>query len=142
MSYGDEMVDVTGKVIVELRSNAAVFAIAGNRVGGRTSSAGWSGNAYVLVERIGPIRRFPRASFFRGRLSVTAFGRTDQEAAALYGAISDVLAGRGPRQSAGGVALYRSEEEVGGQAVLDPDNDQPAERSIYIYSAPLAQAGS
>lgn len=137
-----EIFDVTGKLIVEIRSDARVAAIVGNRVGGRDASAGWSGQAYVLITRIGPIRRPGRAPFFRGRVSIDTFGRTEREAADLYGAVSDVLHARGPRRSAGGVALYLSIEEVGGQTVLDPDNRQPVERSIYTYSAPLAQAGS
>lgn len=138
------MVDVLGKLIVELRDDTAVHAIVSDRVGGPTVAADWAGTgvAYVKLTRLGPIRRKPRAAMMSGRVLLDAFGRTDQEAAALYGACSDVLSAKGPRRSAGGVAIYLSIEEIGGQYVLDPDSDQPVERSIYVYSAPLARASS
>jgi hypothetical protein len=151
MADRGKMVSVLGKIIVELRSDPAVMAILGvgneryvvgadapDDVGGDPGT--WK--PYVLVRRLGPIRRLPRAPVARGRVSVDTFGKTAQQATELYGAVSDVLSARGPRRSAGGVAIYLSIEEVGGQAVLDPDTDQPVERSIYSYTAPLAQVGS
>lgn len=143
------MVSVLGKMIVEARSDPAVLAIIGDPkyvVGGDApvdvggDVATW--RPYVQIRRLGPIRRLPRAPFASGRVSVDTYGKTPQQATDLYNAISDVFSGRGPRKSAGGVAIYLSIEEVGGQAVLDPETDQPVERSIYVYSAPLAQASS
>ncbi len=141
------MVSIVGKVIVDLREDAAVAAIAGNRVYGRTPPEGDPAYEapYVLVRRLGPIRRFPRAAYYTGRLLIDCVGRADvptgvAEATTLYGAVSDALHAKGYRQSAGGVALFSSYEELGGQAIEDPDTREPVERSIYIYSAPTAEA--
>lgn len=149
------MVSVLGKMIVEARSDATVLAILG-----RVSITGHSaaelvvggdppeflpprpGSPFVQIRRLGPIRRLPRAPYISGRVQIDTYGRTAQEATELYNAISDVFSGVGPRRSPAGVAIYLSIEEIGGQATLDPDTDQPVERSIYVYAAPLAQAGS
>lgn len=144
------MVSVLGKMIVEARSDATVLAILGGKpeyvVGGdpppNVGGDPLTWKPWVHIRRLGPIRRLPRAPFASGRVSVDTYGKDAQQATALYNAISDVFSGRGPRKSAGGVAIYLSIEEVGGQAVLDPETDQPVERSIYVYSAPLAQASS
>lgn len=143
------MLSVLGRLIVEARSDATVLAILGRvagtpaeRVVGGEAPDSITGGPFVLLRRLGPIRRKPRAPFMSGRIQVDTYGRTATEATELYNAISDVFSGRGPRRSPAGVALYLTIEEVGGQAVLDPDTDQPVERSIIVYSAPLAQAGS
>lgn len=144
------MLSVLGRMIVEARTDPTVLAILGNdatlvtggdppdNVGGDPTT--WK--PWVQIRRLGPIRRAPRAPIAAGRVSVDTYGKDRQQATALYNAISDVFSARGPRRSPGGVALYLSIEEVGGQAVLDPETDQPVERSIYVYSAPLAQASS
>ena len=141
------MTSILGKIIVELRSDAAVAAIAGARVFGRTPPEGEPGYVapYVLVRRLGPIRRFPRAPYYTGRLLVDCVGRAGvatgpQEATNLYNAVSTALHAKGYRQSAGGVTVASSYEELGGQAIEDPDTREPVERSIYIYSAPTAEA--
>jgi len=149
MADRGKMVDVLGRLIVEARSDATVLAILA-RVAGTPAERVVGGHApdfvvggpYVLMRRLGPIRRKPRAPLISGRIQMDTYGRTEQEATELYNAISDVFSGRGPRRSPAGVALYLTIEEVGGQALLDPDTDQPVERSIIVYSAPLAQAGS
>jgi hypothetical protein len=149
MADRGSMVSVLGRMIVEARSSAAVLAIIGEAkyvVGGDPPDdvggdpATWK--PYVQIRRLGPIRRAPRAPIMSGRVSVDTYGRTAKEATDLYNAISDVFSGRGPRRSPAGVAIYLSTEEIGGQAVLDPDTAQPVERSIYVYAAPLAQASS
>lgn len=137
------MYSVLGKIIVELRSNAAVAAIAGTRIYGKPPPDDLA--PYVLVRRLGPIRRFPRAPYYTGRLLVDCVGRADvatgaKEATDLYNAVSTALHGKGWRQSPAGVTVASTYEELGGQAIDDPDTRQPVERSIYIYSAPTAQA--
>lgn len=139
------MTSILGKIIVELRSDAAVHAIAGDRIYGAPPPDDTA--PYVLVRRIGPIRRFPRAPYYTGRLLVDCVGRADvatgvQEATALYNAVSTALHAKGYRKSAGGVTVASTYEELGGQAIDDPDTRQPVERSIYIYSAPTAEAGA
>lgn len=142
-----EMTSILGKVIVELRSNAAVHAIAGDRVFGKEPPAGDPAYQapYIMVRRLGPIRRFPRAPYYTGRLLIDCVGRADvatgaQEATALYNAGSTALHAKGWRQSAAGATVASSYEELGGQAIEDPDTREPVERSIYIYSAPTAEA--
>lgn len=134
-----KMVSILGRVIVELRSDAAVSAIVGDRVVGGDAPDVSEGLAFVQVRRLGPERRKPRAPVTAGRLSVDCYGRTYQEATNLYAAVSDALSAKGPRKSPAGVALYLTVEEVGGQSTIDPDSKQPVERAIYGYSAPLAQ---
>lgn len=142
-----EMTSVLGKFIVDIRSNTAVHALVGDRVYGRTPPEGEPAYQapYVLVRRLGPIRRFPRAPYYTGRLLVDCVGRADvatgtKEATDLYNAVSTALHAKGWRQSPAGATVASSYEELGGQAIEDPDTRQPVERSIYIYSAPTAQA--
>lgn len=144
MADRGKMISVLGKMIVEARTDATVLSIIGSpaMVTGADAPDDATGRPFVLLRRLGPIRRFPRAPMMTGRISVDCYGRTPAEATNLYNAVSNVFSARGPRKSAGGVALYLTIEEVGGMAGLDPDTDQPVERSIYSYSAPLAQASS
>lgn len=139
------MTSILGKIIVELRSDSAVHAIAGDRVYGKPPPT--DAAPYVLVRRLGPIRRFPRAPYYTGRLLIDCVGRADvatgaQEATNLYNAVSTALHAKGYRKSPGGVTVASTYEELGGQAIDDPDTRQPVERSIYIYSAPTAEAGA
>jgi hypothetical protein len=148
-----EMTDVLGKLIVEVRESAGMVALA-SELGG--TFAGVFGaaaradvtdqSAFVLLQRYGPISRFPRAPYYTGRILVDCYGPAavggPQIATRLYRAVSDALHAKGYRQSAGGVAVSASYEDLGGQALEDPDTRQPVERSIYIYSAPTAQAGA
>lgn len=144
-----QMVDPTGKIVVELRTDARILALVGTVPGDATKVQVFGGEAhkdasgaYIIVRRLGPMTRSKRAPFVRQRIIVDAYGRTPAEAAKLAGYISDALATRGPRTSPAGVALYLSIEDVGPQASLDPDTDEPVERTIYSYSAALAQAGT
>jgi hypothetical protein len=144
-----QMLDPTGRIIVELRSDPEILALVGTVPGDATKVQVFGGEAhkdaagaYVVVRRLGPMRRYRRAPVGRFRIVIDAYGRTWQEASKLSGLISDVLATQGPRTSPAGMALYLSVEEVGPQAQLDPDTDEPVERTIYSYSAALAQAGT
>lgn len=149
MTERGAMVSVLGRMIVEARTDATVLAILGRvagtpaeRVVGGEAPDNIVGGPFVLMRRIGPILRKPRAPFAAGRVQIDTYGRSPAEATELYNAISDVFSAKGPRRSPAGVAIYLSIEELGGQAVLDPDVDQPLERTIVAYSIPLAQAGS
>jgi hypothetical protein len=81
---------------------------------------------FVILTVLG-YSRWPRGRLPMQRVRVGArcYGATEQDAAALYGELSDLIDNRGPRLSAAGVAIYQSLDEVGGQAELDPDTDQP-----------------
>lgn len=148
---GGELVDVTGALIVEIRDYLAAegasdltsrgqAAIAvGDAVYGDSKGED-RGAPYVILRRIGPSRRAPRAPFARFRYSATAVGRDPGEATRVLGLVSDALSGRGPRRRSAGVAIYLSTEELGGQASLDPDTSEPVEVAIFFVSVPLAQA--
>ena len=137
--YGDQ-VDPTGRIIVELRSDPEILAELGSaaKVYGGTSGDD-AAAPYLIVRRLGPARRSPRAPFTRFRIAVSAFGATEAQASKLIGLVSDVLASRGPRRSPAGLAIYLSTEEVGAQSgALDPDTAEPSETAIYNVHAPHA----
>lgn len=146
------MIDPTGSLIVETREYFATVAVAEptsrRGLAAIAVGAGVYGEAkdedraapYVLLRRLGPGRRLPRAPFARFRYSALAVGRTETEATDVAGLVSDALSTRGPRRRSAGVAIYLSTEELGAQASLDPDTQEPTETVIFLVSAPLAQA--
>lgn len=147
-----QMIDPTGALVVELRDYFdAVGALEGSSRRGLAATA--IGDAvygdrkgadrvapYVILRRLGPALRKPRAPFARFRYSATCVGTTEAEASTVWGLVSDWLSARGPRRRSGGVAIYLSTEELGAQASLDPDTSEPIEVGIYFVSVPLAQA--
>lgn len=152
MTETGEMVDVEGMLVVELRTYLASVAAAdpaGRRglaaaaVGTKVFGDEKGTNAvapYVIVRRIGPSRRLPRAPFARFRFASLAYGRSYVEASTVAGLVSDAWSAQGPRRRTEGVAIFLSIEEIGGQASEDPDTAEPFETGIYIVSVPLAQA--
>ena len=147
-----EMVDVEGMLIVELRTFLAGVAAA-DPTGKRGLAAAAVGEKifgdekgadavapYVMLARIGPSRRLPRAPMARFRFAARSYGRSYAEASTVAGLVSDCWATKGPRRRTAGVAIYLSTEEIGGQASGDPDTTEPFETGIYIFSIPLAQA--
>lgn len=150
MSVG-EMVDPTGALIVELRDKMDAIAAseptsrrgkAAIRVGDKIFGDEKGADAvapYVILRRLGPARRLPRAPFVRFRYSASCYGADAAEATTVWGLVSDGLS-RGPRRRSPGVAIYLSVEELGGQASTDPDTAEPLETGIYFVSVPLAQA--
>lgn len=81
---------------------------------------------FVVLVVLGTSRwRKGRLPLQRVRVGARCYGVTAQDAAALYGELSDLLDNRGPRLNSQGVAIYQSLDEVGGQAERDPDTKQP-----------------
>lgn len=147
-----EMIDPEGMLIVELRTYLATVAAA-DPTGRRGLAAAAVGSKvygdekgtdavapYVILRRVGPSRRMPRAPLARFRFASLAFGRDYREASTVAGLVSDCWTTKGPRRRSAGVAIYLSTEELGGQASQDPDTAEPFETGIYIVSVPLAQA--
>lgn len=134
----DPQLDPTGKVVVELRDDPDVDAIVSGRVRGfepQGATAQYDGDAhgpgkykaFVVVTgspiggRLPGMRMVPVQP---ARLTVRCYGRTPQEAAALYGACVKAIHGRGPRTYSG-VAFHQSFDETGGTPDKDPDTGQP-----------------
>lgn len=147
-----QMVDPTGALIVELRDfmDAVALAEPGSRRGLAAIAVGDAiygdrkaedrSAPYVILRRLGPGRRLPRAPFVRFRYSAACYGADEAQATTVWGLVSDALSARGPRRRSAGVAIYLSIEELGAQATVDPDTAEPLETGIYIISVPLADA--
>lgn len=130
------MIDPTGTLISELRAaNIAGGLVRGGEPKGK--SATYEGDAlgpgsykrFVVLVKLGHQRlhRTPMAIF---RIGVRAYAPTFQDAADLYGDISDALDNAGPRLSASGVAIYQSLDDTGGSAQKDPVTGQPYEDGV------------
>ena len=114
-----------GTLIAELRT----AGIASKRVRGGEPAPGdvqpaGSFQRFVVLSILGYLRlhRTPLATW---RIGVRSYAPTFQDAAALYGEISDALDNIGPRLSTSGVAIYQSLDDTGGSASADPTTSQP-----------------
>lgn len=124
------MIDPLGTLIAELRD----ASIASRRVrGGEPAKDDAKGageyQRFVVLVRLGA-QRLHRAGLAIHRIGVRAYGATYQDAAALWGEISDAIDIAGPRLSAGGVAIHQSLDATGGNAQRDPDTGQPYEDGV------------
>lgn len=143
------MIDPTGTLIAELRTaNIASGRVRGGEPAGKTAT--YEGDAlgpghfkrFVVLVRLGHLRQ-RRAGVATFRIGVRAYGATAQDAAALYGEISDAMDIVGPRLSASGVAIHQSLDASGGNAQRDPDTGQPYEDGVIeLIAGTEAPAGS
>jgi hypothetical protein len=128
------MLDVLGKLIIELRQDPAVAAIT-ERIRGFEPAPGDAAtvansspvrykNAFVVLVTLAT-PRMKGVPVQRPRIAARCYGRTPQEAAALYGACSDAIHHVGPRVHANGLGVYNSHDDTGGTAERDPDTGQP-----------------
>lgn len=127
--------DPLGKLIIELRADAAVAAIAGANPTSTVRVRGFEPGPddaqgpgqyrafVVLVNEGGP--RFRRVPVQRPRIAARCYGRNPAEASQLAAAVSDALHFRGPRVHANGLGIYQSWDDTGGEQDKDPDTDQP-----------------
>lgn len=130
------MVDPMGKLITEIRADSAVTAIT-TRIRGGEAAPGDSARPYqpfVVLVRLG-LEREPRVPIQRLRIGFRCYGATFQQAAQLYGAVSDAIHNVGPRIGATGVVIYRSFDDTGGAASKDPDTGQPYEDGVISLIA-------
>lgn len=121
--------NVLAKVLIELRDDGAVAAIAGNRIRGLEPAEGderpkGSYVPFVVVTDLsGP--RMLSLPVQRPSIGVRCYGRTASEAAELYGACSDAIHNIGPRVHTNGLGIYNSFDVSGGTEGTDPDTKQP-----------------
>lgn len=121
-----------GSIISELRNAGIARVRGGEPAPGDALSAG-SFQRFVVLSRFS-VTRLPRAPFQEVRIGVRAYGVTYQDAADLWGDISDVLSNAGNRV-AGSVRIYNSLDDVGGSATADPKTSQPYESgTISVYA--------
>lgn len=85
----------------------------------------------LVVVRSNSRTRMARVAAATWRLIVISYETDPRLAMLLDGRVSDALHAFGPRHTSGGVAIYRSAEEVGGQAGEDPDTGWSNVTSIY-----------
>lgn len=128
--------DALGKVLIELRDDAGVAAIAGAnptsspvRVRGFEPAPGdvqpaGEYRAFVVLVNEGGIR-MRHVPVQRPRIAARCYGRTAPEASQLAAAVSDAIHDKGPRVHANGLGIYRSYHDSGGEQDKDPDTDQP-----------------
>ena len=143
--------DTLGKLVLEVRDDDGVDAIAHGRVRGTDPAAAvlhpttkaviatadvqpsGSYNAFVVMSLLDDPRVSPRVPAHRARIGVRCYGRTRAEAAALRWAVSDALHLVGPRLKANGLAIYQTLDDSGGSQASDPDTQQPYE--AFVVSA-------
>lgn len=131
------MWDPVGRLLTELRDDMDVADIVGSnptepahpRVRSPKPAPGdaQGPNAYRAFITIATLAtpRLPSVPVQRARHVVRCYGRTNEEAAALYAASSDALHHRGPRVTGGGDGIYVTHDDTGGSVGEDPDTEQP-----------------
>jgi hypothetical protein len=124
------MIDPLGAIVTELRT----ASIASGRVRGGEPAPGdakpaGSYQRFVVLVRLG-LTRLHRTPMQILRIGVRAYAPTYQDAAALYGEISDALDNAGPRLSAARLPIYQSLDDIGSGASKDPDTGQPYEEGV------------
>lgn len=129
------MVDPMGALITELRN----AGIASGRVrGGEPANDDALGpgeyQRFVVLTRLGGPREH-RVPVQNLKIGVRAYGSTKQDAAALFGAISDALDNAGPRLTGSGIGIYQTLDDDGGTADKDPDTGQPFEVGVFTLIA-------
>lgn len=141
---GEGMWDPVGRLIIELREDEAVAAIVGEnphaarpvdrRVrspepGPGDAQPAGSYRAHVVIVTLATPRH-PRVPTQRARHVIRCYGRTNEEAAALYAACSDALHHVGPRLTGARHGIYVTHDDTGGSRDSDPDTGQPFYRFV------------
>ncbi|HSM18703.1 MAG TPA: hypothetical protein VK845_17080, partial [Gemmatimonadales bacterium] len=106
------MIDPLGRLLTEIRSDATVAAIT-TRIRGEEIQAG-DEPPFVII-RTFPIVREPRLPHARYQYMILCYGTGPQSTATLRGAVSDAIHNIGPRLTAAGIGIYRSQVESEGQ---------------------------
>lgn len=141
------MLDALPKLLIELRDDPDVDQLVDGRVRGYEPAPGdsaWttdpaSGNrkfahAFVVLVRL-DAPRFARAPVQQARIAARCYGRTKEEAYAVYAACSDAIANRGPRLHANGLGIYISHDDTGATQDRDPVTQQPLEEFVISLAA-------
>jgi hypothetical protein len=121
------MIDPLGKLLTEIRDDEAVSDIT-TRIRGEEPAQGDAPPMVVITTF--PIVRENRLPLARYQYIIRCYGSSLQQTAQLRGAVSDAIHHVGPRMSAAGVALYRSQVENEGMFQTDPDTQWPFQMVI------------
>ena len=145
--------DALGKLVLEVRDDTAVDAIAHGRVRGvdpaaqvrnpgtgavmAAADAKGPGEyvAHVVMVLLDDPRVAPRLPVHRPRIAVRCYGRTRAEAAALRWAVSNALHLVGPRLKTNGLGIYQTLDDSGGAQQTDPETQQPYESFVITALA-------
>lgn len=135
--------DVLPKILTELRDDQAVAAIVGQRVRGAEPAPGDAAfddieggkrkyeHSFIVVSRLAAPRHRQLPVQF-ATFAIRCYGTDRRRAAELRWAASNALHRKGPRVD-GGLGIYQSLEDAGGEQERDPDTGQPLE--TFIVSA-------
>lgn len=132
------MIDPLGRILTEIRDDAAVAALTDRIRGGEAEPGDAKGagsyRRFVVLARLGR-SRLARAPIQEVRISARCYGLTYQDAATLAGAVSDAVHARGHRITPSGIAIFGSFDDGGGDATKDPTTDQPYETVVISVGA-------
>jgi hypothetical protein len=130
----EPLVDPIGPLIIEARAVSEIAAIVGARVRGfepHGATDSYEGDALgpgkykaflvLFALSIPPDFRVP---IIRAEIGFRAYGRTLEEAMALYGAVVAGFHRRKHRIASDGLGIYRT-SVTGGEQSKDPSTDQP-----------------
>jgi hypothetical protein len=133
------MQDPIGRIVGEIRTGLQadggtwpVTVRGGRRHEGDAASSG-DGPPLVIVRSNNRVRGRPASG--RWRLTITTYETDPRLAMLLDSRVSEVLHNRGPRFTSGGVGIFRSAEDTGGQPGEDPDTRWSTVTSVYIVHA-------
>lgn len=89
----------------------------------------------ILIEEAGALHHPMAPAYLPFRLSVTVYGRTENQAATILRQFVDLVSRAGP-VVLGGVGLWKALDETGPQPRRDPDTTWPARFSVLaLYMA-------
>jgi len=121
------IVDLTGKAITELLTNAAVTAIVGQKV--RSEFASDEGPPAVVIAQLGisysPMGQTRRTRIQAPLFAAKCYGVKRVQASQLANAVVEAMELRGPRKDASNRLVYISLVEGGGDVILDPVTKWP-----------------
>jgi hypothetical protein len=127
--------DPFGKVLLELRDDAAVEAltdrIRGHEPGPEDAKGPGEYIAFVVVSDLGGFRGRRGLPIQFPRVNVRAYADTYTNAKALYLACQDALHDVGQRVHANGLGIYASHDATGGTEGADPRTHQPYIEGVF-----------
>lgn len=131
--------DPTGRLLTEIRDDAAVAALVSGRVRGGEPAPGdalgpGQYQAFVVIVRLARTR-LRRAPIQDVSYAARCYAATHQAAAALAGAVADAVHARGHRITPGGLSILGSFDNGGGGSTTDPDTGQPYEVVLFSVGA-------
>lgn len=140
------MIDPLGKLVTELKNDAGVAALVGDRVRGgepRRKSVKTDGTVvdegdvrgpghyvkFIVLTRLGYSRAKGKVPIQEVRVGYRCYAETPELATTVTMAMSQAIHNVGPRIG-GGTLILRSYDDEGGGAGRDPNTDQPYEDGV------------